>query len=176
MSDPFVGEITMFAGNFAPRNWAFCDGRLIAISENTTLFSLLSNRYGGDGRTTFGLPDMRGRLPVHFGTGLGLTNKSIGERQGTEAVTLDTSEIASHKHTVQASSTTASQADPVGLVLARSATASTAIYAEADPNNKTNMPEDMIGHSGENQQHTNIMPYLCLNFIISLQGIYPPRN
>ena len=111
MADPYVGEIKMFSGNFAPRNWAFCEGQLIPISENNTLFSLLGTRYGGDGRTNFALPDLRGRLPLHFGTGPGLTPKLIGERRGVETVLLTMDEIPSHKHNVQASSETAVQAN-----------------------------------------------------------------
>jgi microcystin-dependent protein len=176
MSDPFIGEIKLFAGNFAPRNWAFCDGSIHPISENNALFSLLGNRYGGDGRTTFGLPDLRGRLPVHFGTGEGLSTKILGDRQGVETVVLTTNQMTSHTHNLQASSGPTSQASPEGLVLAKSASVSTAIYAQADPSNKTSMPDDMTGKSGENQPHPNIMPYLCLNYIIALFGTYPPRN
>ncbi len=176
MPDPFIGEIKIFAGTFAPRFWAFCDGGLLAINENMALFSLLGNRYGGDGRTNFGLPDMRGRLPVHFGTGSGLSTKILGERNGVESLSLNINEIPNHKHNLQATTNLTSQANPENQVLAKSATPSTAIYAPPDPVNKTNMPNDMVGHSGENRRHSNTMPYLCLNFIIAVQGIYPPRN
>ena len=175
--EPYIGEIKIFAGNFAPINWAICDGRLLPVNNDTApLFSLLGTFYGGDGRTTFGLPDMRGRLPVHFGAGPGLTQKLLGQRFGNEMVTLTLDQIPNHNHNIQASSNTASLPDPTDQVLAKSATETTAIYAQVDPSKTASMPADMIGHTGGDQPHTNIMPLLSLNFIIALQGIYPPRN
>lgn len=117
MSDPFVGEIRMFAGNFAPRQWAFCNGQLMAISQNDALFSLLGTIYGGDGRSSFGIPDMRGRIPMHWGTGPGLTPRPIGQKMGVESVALTANQIPSHSHTMQASTDSVSSVNPTGTVL-----------------------------------------------------------
>jgi len=133
MSDPFVGEIRMFAGNFAPRGWALCDGQLIAVSQNDALFSLLGTIYGGDGRTTFGLPDMRGRIPVNRGSGPGLTPRNIGSRTGDERVTLTTPELASHNHRFQASTNTADTGYPAANVVADTNDTSTYFNAMALP-------------------------------------------
>ena len=121
MSDPFIGEISLFASNFAPRGWALCDGQLLPISTNTALFALLGTTYGGDGRTTFGLPDLRGRLPVHAGTGPGLTQRRLGERSGVEQVTLSTTELPSHGHAVRGNSGVANRQSPVNAVWASEA-------------------------------------------------------
>lgn len=171
MSEPFVGEIRMFAGNFAPRGWALCDGQLLPVSQNDALFSLLGTIYGGDGRTTFAVPDMRGRLPVHYGSGPGLTPRPIGQRTGSETVTLTLNQIPSHTHTLQASTTEATAVAPAGQVLG---TTTDGFYEAGS--NPVNMSAQSIGSAGGQQDHTNLMASLCVNFIISLFGIYPSRS
>lgn len=177
MAEPFVGEIKMFAGNFAPRNWAFCDGQLLAISQNDALFSLLGTIYGGDGRTTFGLPDMRGRIPLHQGTGPGLSPRKIGDKTGTERETLTINQMPSHKHTFQASANPADAGYPAAAVVADTDT--TAIYynhdiAAVDPD--TAFPDNTLSNTGGSQAHNNVMPFLCIHYIIALYGIYPSRS
>lgn len=172
MSEPFVGEIRMFAGNFAPRGWAFCDGQLLAVSQNDALFSLLGTIYGGDGRTTFGLPDLRGRLPIHAGHGPGLSERRLGSKGGAEKVTLTVNELPSHTHPLQASGQTALQTSPQGNVLGT--TTSIDVYRVTSPDE--NMAAEAINTTGGSQSHTNIMPFLCVHFIIALVGIYPSRQ
>lgn len=173
MSEPFVGEIRMFAGNFAPRAWAFCDGQLLAVSQNDALFSLLGTIYGGDGRTTFGLPDMRGRIPVHAGTGPGLSPYRIGQKAGTENITLTVSQIPPHNHTWNCTETIGTLAPPSGNGYAQTPTSSV-FNAAASPDSK--FSGSMIQNKGGSGSHTNMMPFLCVNFIIALYGIYPSRN
>jgi microcystin-dependent protein len=172
MSEPFVGEIRMFAGTFAPRGWAFCDGQLLAVSQNDALFSLYGTIYGGDGRTTFGLPDMRGRLPIHQGTGPGLSPRRLGAKGGAEAVTLTTNQLASHTHDLNASVQPGTSAQPAGLVPAEGVGVN--FYAEQPQD--TMMASAMLAHSGGSHSHTNLMPALCVNFIVALFGIYPSRT
>jgi len=172
MSEPFVGQIKMFAGNFAPRGFAFCDGQLLAISGNDALFSLLGTIYGGDGRTTFGLPDLRGRLPLHVGQGPGLSNRPIGSKGGTEKETITEAQLPSHTHTMQGSSSTANQSGPQNRVVAEASTFS--LYQSGAPN--VQMLPDAITSVGGGQSHTNLMPFLCINFIIALFGVFPSRN
>ena len=172
MSEPFVGEIRMFAGTFNPRGWAFCDGQLLAINQNDALFSLLGTIYGGDGRTTFGLPDLRGRIPIHAGQGLGLPDYNQGQKSGQERVTLTVAELPAHAH-ASASSTTATEDSPEGKLLGN--TSSTFIYRGGDPGEFA-MQAGSIGDAGSSQSHTNLMPFLCVNFIIALFGIYPSRQ
>ena len=167
MSEPFVGEIKMFAGNFAPRNWAFCDGQMLPISQNDALFSLLGTIYGGDGRTTFGLPDLRGRVPVHKGNGL-----NLGQKSGSESVTLTANQIPAHNHHLQASADHADQASPANTVTARSARVDA--YAEGPAT--VNLNSAAVSSFGGGQGHNNLQPYLCVNFIIALYGIYPSRQ
>ncbi|SHF82266.1 Microcystin-dependent protein [Mariniphaga anaerophila] len=174
MSEPYVGEIRMFAGNFAPRGWAFCDGQLMAVSQNDALFSLLGTTYGGDGRTTFALPDLRGRIPVHAGDGPGLAPKRLGERGGAESVTLAVNHMPAHKHEIVCN-------DFVGNSLGDSE--SRAIAAGTNSRVFTDNAENLvplnngtIGNAGGNQSHANLMPYNCVHFIISLVGIYPSRH
>ena len=174
MSEPFVGEIRMFAGNFAPRGWAFCDGQLLAVSQNDALFSLLGTIYGGDGRTTFGLPDLRGRIPLHQGTGPGLSPRRLGSKGGAENVTLTTNQLASHTHDANANKSPADKLVPTGAVWANEANQVGPIYAAADPN--TSFKSDAIANTGGSGSHTNLMPTLCINFIIALVGIYPSRQ
>jgi microcystin-dependent protein len=173
MSEPFVGEIRMFAGNFAPRGYAFCDGQLLAISQNDALFSLLGTIYGGDGRTTFGLPDLKGRVPVHAGQGPGLSERRLGSKSGTENETLTINQIPSHTHALQGSSDPASTDDPTGKVLA---TSTANLFYSTTAAADTAMNSQVIANAGQSRSHTNIMPFLCINFIIALAGIYPSRN
>ena len=173
MSEPFAGEIRMFAGNFAPRGWAYCDGQLLATSQNEALFSLLGTIYGGDGRTTFGLPDMRGRLPLHQGTGPGLSNRRLGAKDGGEKVRLTTDQLASHTHDFNANTAAATGGPPQGKVVAAPA-GGLRIYEPA--NQDKNLAVTSIVNTGGSQPHTNLMPTLCIHFIIALFGIYPSRN
>jgi microcystin-dependent protein len=172
MSEPFVGEIRMFAGNFAPRGWAFCDGELLAIAQNNALFSLFGTVYGGDGRTTFGLPDLRGRLPLHAGTGLGLSPRTLGSHGGSETETLTVNQLPSHTHDYNGNTQPGNMNTPAGNVVAARAAAPT--YAESDQD--TNMASNSIANTGGSQPHTNLMPSLCVHFIVALLGIYPSRQ
>jgi len=174
MSDPFVGEIRMFAGNFAPRGWALCDGQLLAVSQNDALFALLGTIYGGDGRSTFGLPDMRGRIPLHMGTGPGLSPRSIGEKSGQENVTLLLNNLPAHNHGFQASTSVADSGYPAGQLVADTGAAS--VYNTAAPDTSITMPANTVSNTGGGQQHMNMMPFQCVNFIIALFGIFPSRN
>ncbi len=173
MSEPFVGEIRMFAGNFAPRGWAFCDGQLLAVSQNDALFSLFGTIYGGDGRTTFGLPDMRGRLPIHAGQGPGLSTRRLGAKGGAEKVTLTVNQLPSHTHQpVRGTNEAANSTEPANAVPAQSTGID--IFAPTAPTvdfNPAAVPN--VGGSGS---HSNLMPYLCIHFIVALFGIYPSRN
>lgn len=172
MSEPFVGEIRMFAGNFAPRGWAFCDGQLLAVSQNDALFSLLGTVYGGDGRTTFALPDMRGRIPVHMGQGPGLSNYALGTKGGAEGVTLAVSQLPSHNHTLQAASDAANRKDAQSNLLGRSTSIN--LYTGDAPEGA--LASAAISNAGGSQVHGNLMPFLCVHFIIALFGIYPSRH
>jgi microcystin-dependent protein len=172
MSEPFVGEIRMFSGNFAPRGWAFCDGQLLAVSQNDALFSLLGTIYGGDGRTTFGLPDCRGRVPLHAGSGPGLSPRRLGAKGGAENVTLTVNQLPSHTHSMRASSAFAISASGSGRVLAQSASL---LYLR-DSDQNQNMSSASITSVGGSRSHTNLQPFLCINFIIALFGIYPSKQ
>lgn len=171
MSEPFVGEIRMFAGNFAPRGWAFCDGQLLAVSQNDALFSLLGTIYGGDGRTTFGLPDLRGRIPIHAGTGPGLSPRRLGQKSGAEKVTLTTNQLPSHRHDWTATTSNGQSRDPVNRIPA--AVPGTYYTAAA---NETQFNSGAVTDTGGSQSHSNLQPFLCINFIIALFGIYPSRQ
>ncbi len=169
MAIPYVGEIRMFAGNFAPAGWAFCDGSLLPISEYETLFQLIGTTYGGDGQETYAMPDLRGRLPVHMGQGPGVGNNyEIGQTGGSESVTLTNNQIPSHNHLLLVSGTAASASSPQGNVLAN-ATAN--MYLRDNPSDTMNAAS--INNTGGSQPHENMMPYLCVSFIISLYGIFP---
>ena len=172
MSEPFVGEIRMFAGNFAPRGWSFCDGQLLTISQNDALFSLLGTVYGGDGRSTYGLPDLRGRIPIHVGSGPGLTSRRLGSKVGQEKVTVTVNQLPSHRHDWKASSGVAKQTQPGGNALAQP---SANLYIQ-NPSNFANMGSNSITNVGGSRDHTNLQPALCVHFIIALFGIYPSRN
>ena len=164
MAQPYVGEIRMFAGNFAPAGWMFCEGQLLPISENETLFQLIGTTYGGDGESTFGLPDLRGRLPVHMGSGF-----ILAETGGVEEVTLTVNQIPAHGHPLLASADNASSANAGGNVLAQTPTYTP--YFSGPPNSA--MAPNSVGPAGGSQPHTNFQPYLCIDFIISLFGIFP---
>lgn len=172
MSEPYVGEIRMFSGNFAPRGWAFCDGQLLAVSQNDALFSLLGTIYGGDGRTTFGLPDMRGRIPLHQGSGPGLSNRRLGGKGGAENETITTNQMPSHSHNLNANTAEFTGSAPSGKVLANPLPGTL-----FDPENQAaSAASTSITNTGGSRSHTNLMPTLCINFIIALFGIYPSRN
>jgi microcystin-dependent protein len=164
MAQPYVGEIKMFAGNFAPQGWLFCDGSLQAISENETLFNLIGTTYGGDGQSTFALPDMRGRLPVHQGNGL-----ILAETGGVESVTLTVPQIPAHQHGLLASRDSGNQGTAAGAALSNSQGALT--FLEDAPN--LNMHAGSVQLIGGSQPHENLQPYLCISFIISMYGIFP---
>lgn len=172
MSEPFVGEIRMFAGNFAPRGWALCDGQLLAVSQNDALFSLLGTIYGGDGRTTFGLPDMRGRIPLHAGSGPGLSPRRLGAKGGAEKETLTVNQLPSHSHAFRANKEMAMETGPTGRVPAQGA----GVNYYSAVGQDTNMASDSVTNTGGSQSHTNLMPTICVNFIIALVGIYPSRH
>jgi microcystin-dependent protein len=166
MAQPYVGEIRMFAGNFAPAGWMFCEGQLLPISENETLFNLIGTTYGGDGQSTFALPDLRGRLPLHFGNGF-----ILAETGGAEEITLTTNQIPVHNHTLLATSNTATGSSPAGTVLAASTGATVSPYGTDAPLTVLN-PQSVTAVGGT-QPHSNFQPYLCVDFIISLFGIFP---
>lgn len=170
---PILGEIKMFAGNFPPRGWAFCGGQLVGIASNTALFSILGTTYGGDGRVTFGLPDLRGRVPVGMGQGPGLTSRIQGEMSGEENHTLIATEMPQHSHALQASSGNGDQRGPGGNFPAASDQRNSQYAAAA---NATTMAPAAIGAAGSSQPHNNMQPYLGMNFIIALEGIFPSRN
>ena len=172
----FLGEIRMFAGNYAPRGWARCDGQLLQISSNAALFSVLGVTYGGDGRVTFALPDLRGRAPIHAGNGPGLTPRMLGQYGGTEYVTLTEAQIPSHSHTVQINtdSTVATSDNPKNMIPARNA-AATPQYGE-NTNSTMNSNVVSAGNTGGSQSHPNMQPFITINYIICIEGLYPPRN
>ena len=174
MSNPFVAEIRIFTGNFAPKGWAFCDGQILTISQNTALFSLLGTMYGGNGQTTFALPDLQGRAPLHQGQGNGLSQYSIGQQSGTETVTLLISEMPGHNHQEMGSNTNSTQQSPIGNF--SSGSTQNKRYAAAANNPDTQMNPFILGVNGGGLPHNNMPPYLILNFIIALQGVYPPRT
>lgn len=173
--ETFIGEIRMFGGNFAPAGWACCDGQLLSVSENQALFSLLGITYGGDGRTNFALPDLRGRIPIHFGSGPGLSTRPIGQMSGTETVTLTTTQIASHSHSFNASAKDADSQELTGRFFAKTP-AGDNFYAVPTPDKQVNLLPGSIGASGGGRPHDNMMPCMCVNFIIALGGEYPSRN
>ncbi len=174
MADPYMGEIKIFAGNYAPHNWAFCDGQLLAIASYQALYSLLSTFYGGDGRNTFALPDLRGRLPMHFGDGPGLLPRPIGQRSGQERVTVTEQQMPPHNHIMQATLNDAMSETPIGNLPAQ---AISPFYSNgSDATAFTSLPDDVVSNTGGSESHYNMMPYLCLNFIICVTGPYPPRS
>jgi microcystin-dependent protein len=175
MADPFVAEIRILGSNFAPKGWAFCDGQILPISQNTALFSLLGTTYGGDGKSTFALPDLQGRVPMHPGQGPGLSLHDLGEEAGADTVTLLVSEIPTHAHTVGVSPDPGEIATPgTNLSLARAAGGQS--YQTTTNANLTTMAQQTLPPQGGDQPHNNLMPYLTLNFCIALQGVFPPRT
>ncbi|MEW5848834.1 MAG: tail fiber protein [Myxococcota bacterium] len=170
MVEGYIGEIRLFAGNFAPQSWAFCMGQILPIAQNTALFSILGTTYGGNGQTTFALPDLRGRTAIGAGQGAGLSDYNLGQLGGAESVTLLTSELPAHTHQVSASSQAAAAAEPTNAFLAA---AGSNVYSNT-PN--TTMNAAMVGVTGSSQPHNNMPPYLALNYIICMFGIYPSRN
>jgi microcystin-dependent protein len=166
MAQPYVGEIRMFAGNFAPAGWMFCEGQLLPISENETLFQLIGTTYGGDGQSTFALPDLRGRIPIHQGNGF-----ILAETGGAEEITLTVSQIPAHSHPFLASLASGSSGSPANSLPANGSVAAAFLYFADNPN--VNMAPQSIGPTGGSQPHTNFQPYLCVDFIISLFGIFP---
>ena len=170
MSEPFIAEVRIFAGNFAPRGWAFCNGQLLPIAQNTALFSLIGTTYGGDGRTTTALPNLQGRVPMHPGRGPGLTSHRLGQRGGSETATLAESQIPSHNHRLSANDQRADQTNP----------ASTQFLGKAEmyapPGATTPMADEALAETGGSQPHDNLQPFLAMNFIIALVGLYPSRS
>lgn len=167
--DPFLGQIILFAGNFAPRGWALCEGQLLAINSNQALFSLFGTIYGGDGRTTFALPDLRGRAPISSGTGAGLTARSQGSKGGTETNTMTVAQMPSHHHTMNVPINTGVETEAQGYL------SNANIYAE-EPTPNTNYPAGDSQHNGSGIPFNNLQPYLALNYIVALQGVFPSRN
>ena len=172
MSNPFIGEIRMFGGNFAPQGWAFCDGTLMQISQNDTLFNLIGTTYGGDGQNTFALPDLRGRVPIHQGTAAGLSTYVIGENGGVETETLSTTQIPAHRHGLLANPAPGALSGPSGSYFG--ASSSLALYSGNSPNASLNAAA--LSNGGGSQPHDNLQPFLCVSFIISLFGVFPTRN
>lgn len=172
MADPFVAEIRIFPFNFAPRGWAWCDGQLLPLSQNTALFSLLGTTYGGNGKSNFALPDLQGRAPMHPGQGPGLSLHDLGETGGSETVTLLESEIPSHTHSLQFSTSPGSANNPANTLLAVPRSGS--LYAAPPPLQA--MSPNLIAPAGGDAPHNNLQPYLTFYFCIALQGVFPPRG
>jgi microcystin-dependent protein len=169
---PYIADIYIFAGDFPPRGWAFCEGQILPIAQNQALFSLLGTTYGGNGQTTFALPDLRGRVPMHFGQGPGLSPRNLGESSGSEGVSLLTTQLPPHTHNVTASSDNGVRTGPANGVWASSARSDAQYSSTPD----TNMSPAAMGAAGGSAPHNNMQPYLALRFIIALQGVYPSRN
>lgn len=182
MSSPFVAEIRMFGFNFAPTGWALCNGQLLPISQNTALFSLLGTTYGGNGQTTFALPDLQAAVPIHPGQGPGLSDRVLGEASGSDSVTLTTSEIPLHNHSFNVTTTVGTVTTSSGNQLAKPQTGNPVSgitqgrYFSTGATNATLNPATSIVPNGSGQPHNNLMPYLVVNFCIALQGIFPPRG
>jgi len=170
MADPFVAEIRLLPMNFAPKGWAFCNGQLLPISQNTALFSLLGTTYGGDGQSNFALPNLQGRAPMHPEQGPGLSARNLGEVGGSESITLSESQMPSHSHQLAANSGSPTTGSPTNAVLATTATQPR--YSAASDLE----PMVPVNVAGDGQPHNNMQPYLTLNFCIALQGVYPPRT
>lgn len=173
MADPFLGEIRIFAGNFAPRGWALCQGQLLPIAQNDALFSLFGTIYGGDGQTTFALPDLASRIALHQGAGPGLSPRAIGEAGGAETVSLSAQEMSAHNHAAFCSNTGANKLSPVGSYWSTDPGGNTGAYSTTDG---SQLADTAIGNTGGGQPHNNLQPYLVINCIVALEGIYPSRN
>ena len=174
MADPFVAEIRIFPFNFAPRGWAWCDGQLLPLSQNTALFSLLGTVYGGNGKSNFALPDLQGRAPMHPGQGPGLSLHDLGETGGSETVTLLESEMPAHTHALRGNNTLGDTPIPAGHTLARFGTLN--VYQQTTNANLVAMAPEALPPAGGDQPHNNLMPYLTFYFNIALQGVFPPRG
>ncbi|MEI6656353.1 MAG: tail fiber protein [Verrucomicrobiota bacterium] len=174
MATPFIGEITLFAGNFAPRSYAFCNGQILAISQNTALFSILGTTYGGNGTTNFGLPNLQGCLPVHPGQGPGLSPYQLGQTGGAAAATLTVAQVPAHTHTAVNATVTATTTNPIGAFPATPASGTP--YADAGGASMAAGASGGLSSIGGGQSHNNLMPSLCVSFIIALTGIFPSRN
>lgn len=170
MSEPFLAEIRIVGFNFAPRGWAFCDGQILPINQNQSLYSLLGTTYGGDGRTSFALPDLRSRTPIHRSDG-----HQLGQKSGAETVTLTAAQIAAHTHTAKASSTAVNIGNPTGHVLGAADPGQTE-YRDPEAANMTALRSGTVTNAGGGQAHDNMQPYLTLAFVIALQGLFPSRN
>ena len=169
MAQPYIGEIRMFAGNFAPAGWMFCEGQLLAISENVTLFQLIGTTYGGDGQSTFALPDLRGRIPLHQGNGF-----ALAESGGVETVTLTVQQIPAHSHPLMATTNFADKSTPQGNIGATASTVNLDAYGTDQPT--ASVSPSSVASTGGSQPHNNLQPYLCIDFIISLFGIFPSQT
>jgi len=167
MSEPFLAEIRMVGFNFAPRGWALCDGQILPINQNQSLYSLLGITYGGDGRTSFALPDLRGRVPVHIGEGI-----SLGQKGGTETVTLSAGQVPAHTHAPVSAAGPANNNLPADSLLAQSSQ----VYGAPVASSMVQMRKGTIGNAGGGAAHNNMQPYLTVNFVIALQGLFPSRN
>ncbi|MEM9059363.1 MAG: tail fiber protein [Pseudomonadota bacterium] len=177
MSEPFIGEIRIFGGNFAPRSFAFCNGQLLPISQNTALFSILGTIYGGDGRSTFALPDLRGRAAIGSGRGPGLSEQRLGQKTGADGITLAPSQIPPHTHQMVGSSTSVEdgEADPTGRLLGSSEEEDEGLTYHG-PQGLQNFASDALSNTGDSQPHSNMQPFIAVNYIIALQGLYPSRS
>lgn len=173
--DPFLGEVRMFGGNFAPVGWVLCDGRLLSIAENDALYTLLGTTYGGDGQSTFGVPDLRGRSPIHMGQGPGLSNRTLGEMPGSEAVSLTVAQLPAHTHSLQASSATVATQGTAQNNLWATNSAGALCYANA-PSPGGAMSAASIATAGTSLPHENMMPFQAVNFIMATAGIYPTQS
>ena len=176
MADPFIGEVRMFGGYFAPEGFAFCDGQLLSVSQHSDLFSLIGTIYGGDGESTFGLPDLRGRTPIHMGTGADLSPRLIGQRLGTEDETINANTMPTHTHSINASSDTVSESNPTNNLPGKDTTPNLYRNAAFPPPGQTTMNNAMVQNTGGSQRHNNMMPFLAVHFIIALYGIYPSET
>src|SRR5271156_4461485 len=176
MADQFLGEVRAVGFNFAPYGWALCNGQIMSISQNTALFSLLGTYYGGDGKTTFALPNLQGCAPMHQGSGAGLSPRDIGETGGETAVTLLTTQIPSHTHVAQSAAGSTSDAPGSTVIFGGGGRGKGAAYAPASPPNTVQMSAQAVATVGGSLPHNNMPPYLTLNFVIALQGIYPSRG
>jgi microcystin-dependent protein len=179
MANPFVAEIRIFPFNFAPRGWAFCNGQLLPISQNTALFSLLGTTYGGDGRTNFALPNLQGNAPMFWGQGPGLSLHDLGETGGSANVSLLTSQMPAHTHSINCIDgprVEGQSGQPGNAVLVKTGGSPANAYSTGAPTPNLYMNANMVGPAGGNQPHNNLMPYLTLNFCIAMQGVFPPRS
>lgn len=179
MADAYIGEIRIFAGNFPPKDWAFCDGSLLAIQRNTALFSILGTTYGGNGTSTFALPNLNGRVPIGAGTGPGLTQRYLGEEVGSQTVTLLATEMPAHAHSPMGHGEKGTTNDPTGAIWGEYSTTSHSGVTKTNLYNATadvQMAAQALGTAGNSQPHNNMQPYLGVNFIICMRGIFPPRD